>query len=668
MLSIRNISFSYPNQIKSDFVLKNVSFDVERGEFISLIGPNSSGKTTLLRLIDKIFLPNKGDIFLLNKNIRSVRQSELAKRIGFVPQDGNIIFPFTVLEIVLMGRSPHLKGLGFENKRDKDVAYQMMELTDITHLADKPITAISGGERQRAFIARALAQEPEIILLDEPNAHLDISHQVDIFDIIKALNKEKHITVISVSHDLNLVSTYSDRVVILASGMVYAIGKPEEVLTERNIKAVYQTNVVVDVNPITSSPRVTLLPKDESTLSRLKNQRTENDLSCPRERQSQETITGQRHNAPPSSPKLHKDRCNFFLSLTIISELITYGFMAYLRYKNQGLPLSAFDLTKMSNLVSTGLLLFMIASISAHLASGIRPKLSNPQALMVLSLLCLLLLGLSTFLDKHLKVTMSIIIGVVKTYEFAYSFTLNLSRKVPRSGMLQHIFQRRSTGWHQRRSRPKLPQFFTLWSKGQLPVLHGVKTLFLTLMAISALVAFSITYALLYRDDSDKYNVTFSAKADAAVVLGAAVWHGNRPSPVFRERINKGYELLHSGIVPVLVLTGGNAVGELPEAGVARKELLRMGVTDDQLIMESASSSTIEQIQFIRDELIAKRNFHRFIIISDHFHLRRAIDMCKFNNITAYGIASHNPLSNETLILYIFRDSVALIFYWLFGV
>ncbi len=272
MLSIRNISFSYLGQTRSDFVLNDVSFDVERGEFLSLIGPNGSGKTTLLRLLDKMLLPTVGDIFLSDKNLRSVRQSELAKRIGFVPQDGNIIFPFTVLEIVLMGRSPYLKALGFENRRDRDIAYHMMELTDIVRFADKPITAISGGERQRAFIARALAQEPEIILLDEPNAHLDISHQVDIFDIIKALNKEKRITVVSVSHDLNLVSTYSDRVVLLANGMVYAMGKPEEVLTEPNIKAVYHTNVIVDVNPITSSPRVTLLPKNGITLLRLNDQ------------------------------------------------------------------------------------------------------------------------------------------------------------------------------------------------------------------------------------------------------------------------------------------------------------------------------------------------------------------------------------------------------------
>jgi iron complex transport system ATP-binding protein len=627
MLSIRNISFGYPSQIKPDFVVKNVSFDIERGEFISLIGPNGSGKTTLLRLIDKIFLPSKGDIFLFNKNIRSLRRSEIAKRIGFVPQDGSIIFPFTVLEIVLMGRSPHLKGLGFENKHDLDIAFQMMELADVAHLAYKSVTAISGGERQRAFIARALAQEPEIILLDEPNAHLDISHQVDIFDIIKALNREKHITVVSVSHDLNLVSTYSDRIVLLEHGSVYAIGTPADVLTEKNVRTVYRANILVDTNPVTSSPRVTLLPRNGDGQRQMEDART--------------AAKDQDQGVPAHSKNPGRDRRRFLLSIAIVSEILTYGLLAYIRYRNQGLSLSAFDLTKTGNLISTGFLILMMASICAH---TIRPKLSDLQSrwLMTLSVLSLFLLGLSVFPDRDLKVTIFATITLIKSYEFAYSLILNV-----RTG-----------------------QFRLFTSKRTKPanLLGKLASPLLAIAVTGVLVSFSIIYALLYKDDTNKYVLSQSIKADAAVILGAAVWHGNRPSPIFRERINKGYELLRSGVVPVLVLTGGNAYGEIPEAGIARRELLKMGARDSQLIVESASSSTIEQIVYIRNELVAKRNLHRFIIVSNHFHLRRAIDMCNFNNISADAVACHDPLNRDKQILFVLRDGVALIFYWLFGV
>lgn len=254
-LSVDAVTFSYQRAVP---VLRDISFSVEEGEFLSLVGPNGSGKTTLLRLLDRIFLPDRGSIALGDKPLARFSRSELARRIAFVPQEGGIQFPFTVYEIVLMGRSPHTRGMAFENARDRAIAREVMALTDIDHLADHPITRLSGGERQRAFIARALAQQPEILLLDEPNAHLDISHQLDIFRLIKRRNTESGLTVMSVSHDLNLAAAYSDRVAILQSGTIAAIGAPDAVLTEQRIREVFGTDVLVDPHPLHRGVRVTL--------------------------------------------------------------------------------------------------------------------------------------------------------------------------------------------------------------------------------------------------------------------------------------------------------------------------------------------------------------------------------------------------------------------------
>lgn len=258
-LTVENISFSYRGTVP---VLRDVSLRVHKGEFLSIAGPNGSGKSTLLRLLDRIYVPRSGKIFLDGKNISEYPRAELARRIAFVPQDASVLFPFTALEIVLMGRSPHSRGAVFESERDRVIALDMLKRTDTAHLAHQSITTLSGGERQRVFIARALAQQPEILLLDEPNAHLDIAHQLDVFSIIKKLNTESGVTVISVSHDLNLAGAYSDRMGMLVCGTLAALGTPREVLTEATIRSVFQTRVLVDSNPATRSPRVTLLTHD----------------------------------------------------------------------------------------------------------------------------------------------------------------------------------------------------------------------------------------------------------------------------------------------------------------------------------------------------------------------------------------------------------------------
>lgn len=256
-LRIDNISFSYVRGVPT---LRGISFSIAQGEFLSLVGPNGSGKTTLLRLLDRILLPDEGTIHLGERNLADFSRADLARRIAVIPQDTTMPFPFTVVEVVLMGRSPHTRGAMFENEHDREIAYDMMRLTNTVHLADHPVTTLSGGERQRVMIARALAQMPEILLMDEPNAHLDIAHQIEAFSLIKKFNIERRVTVVCVSHDLNLAAAFSDRMGILVCGSLTALGRPEEVLTEATISAAFQTHVMVDRHPVFGTPRVSLLP------------------------------------------------------------------------------------------------------------------------------------------------------------------------------------------------------------------------------------------------------------------------------------------------------------------------------------------------------------------------------------------------------------------------
>lgn len=260
-LSVENLSFRYPDVP----VLRNLSFELPSGDFLSLLGPNGSGKSTLLRLLDRILLPQSGTITLDGHPMNEFSRRELAKRIAYVPQDTLWVFPYTVLEVVLMGRSPYVGHSGFENDQDLEIARDAMRLTDIAHLADKLITGISGGERQRVLIARALSQQPRILLLDEPNAHLDISHQIEIFQILREENHRRHLTIVSVSHDLNLAAAYSKRTLLLENSgnegaSIFALGQPNDVLTQANIERVYQTPVIVDQLPDSSAMRISLLP------------------------------------------------------------------------------------------------------------------------------------------------------------------------------------------------------------------------------------------------------------------------------------------------------------------------------------------------------------------------------------------------------------------------
>jgi iron complex transport system ATP-binding protein len=255
IVKAESIRFKYDG----DWVLKNLSFETREGEFLGIIGPNGSGKTTLLKIIDGIFMPQQGSALMNGLNIKKIKRYDIAKIIAVVPQDSPMIFSFTVQEVVLMGRAPHLGRLRFEGQTDFEIVRKAMEITDIRPFAARSINELSGGERQRVLIARALAQQPQIILLDESTAFLDIKHQIAFFDLIKNLNKEEGLTVITVTHDINLASLFCDRVMLLNEGIIHSIGTPDEVITESNIKEVYETDVLVDKILLTGQPRVTLV-------------------------------------------------------------------------------------------------------------------------------------------------------------------------------------------------------------------------------------------------------------------------------------------------------------------------------------------------------------------------------------------------------------------------
>jgi len=244
------------------FRLENISFSMQRGEFIGIIGPNGSGKTTFLRALTKIIPLQQGGIVYEGRDIKTIGFGELARTVAVVTQ--NVAEPFmTVEEYVLLGRTPHFGKFQFlETEKDHAIAQRCMELTDTLRLKGHRLGEISGGERQLANIARALCQEPSLLLLDEPTNHLDIAHQVKILDFIKKLNRETGLTVLVVLHDLNLASEYCHRLILLDRGKIHAVGTPEEVLTYKDIEAVYKTVVVVEKNPISAKPYVLLVPEE----------------------------------------------------------------------------------------------------------------------------------------------------------------------------------------------------------------------------------------------------------------------------------------------------------------------------------------------------------------------------------------------------------------------
>lgn len=252
MLNISQLTCGYD----SGFAIRDIDLHVATGEIIGIIGPNGSGKTTLLKAITKALKPVSGVILLEGKSIWRMKISELARKIAVVSQSTETGF-MTVEEFVLLGRIPYYGRFRFlETKNDLQIARDAMALTDSLRLKDQLMSQISGGERQLALIARALAQEPKLLLLDEPTTYLDITHQVGILDLIRRLNRNFGLTVVMVMHDLNLAGEYCQRLALINMGKIHKFGLPEEVLDYRIIEDVYKTVVVIEKNPISRKPYV----------------------------------------------------------------------------------------------------------------------------------------------------------------------------------------------------------------------------------------------------------------------------------------------------------------------------------------------------------------------------------------------------------------------------
>ena len=243
-------------------VLEDLTFVLHQGEMLGVIGPNGSGKSTLIRALTRILPLRRGSIELYGRPLEDYTVREIARQIAVIPQLTPVTFAFSSLDVVMMGRTPHLGRFQRAGPGDLDIALESMRRTDSLSFRDRPIHELSGGERQRVIIARALAQQPSILLLDEPTSFLDLNHQVEVFDLLRHVCATDGLAVLCVSHDLNLSSEYCTRLMMLKDGRTYAEGPPERILTHRHIKAVFETDVTVIQSPYSGSPQIILKPGD----------------------------------------------------------------------------------------------------------------------------------------------------------------------------------------------------------------------------------------------------------------------------------------------------------------------------------------------------------------------------------------------------------------------
>jgi iron complex transport system ATP-binding protein len=255
-VEVESLTYGYGDES----ILKNLAFRVPEGLFFTIIGPNGSGKTTLMKLMTGLEKPSTGTMKILEKPIGRYSRRELARTAAFVPQMTAVDFPFTVAEVVSMGRSPHKGLLGLDSPEDEQIIRQSMAFTQVEHLAQRKLDKLSGGEQQRVFIARAICQQPQVIFLDEPTAALDLAHQVLVMDLMERLQQEKGVTVVMVSHDVNLACMYSHTLMLLKKGEIVGIGTPKEVLTYETLEEAYGCALMVDESPLGDFPGLSRIP------------------------------------------------------------------------------------------------------------------------------------------------------------------------------------------------------------------------------------------------------------------------------------------------------------------------------------------------------------------------------------------------------------------------
>ncbi|MFC1979621.1 heme ABC transporter ATP-binding protein [Chloroflexota bacterium] len=256
-LQISKVSFAYLDGL----VLHDIDLSIEAGEMVGLLGPNGSGKTTLIKLVSGVLKPARGEVNLDGYGLKQLKRKSIARSVAVVPQQFHIPFAFTVNEVVMLGRIPFLKAFAEENEADKRLVAEALELIGISEQRERRFDELSGGERQKVILAMALAQQPKLLLLDEPIVHLDIAHQVEILERVKSLNTEQGITVVAAMHDLNLASLYFDRLILLDEGRIVADGTPAEVLTGERIEEVFSASVSVEQHPTTGVPHIVVIPR-----------------------------------------------------------------------------------------------------------------------------------------------------------------------------------------------------------------------------------------------------------------------------------------------------------------------------------------------------------------------------------------------------------------------
>ena len=262
VLSARDVSV----RLGGNSILKSVSFEARAGEVAGLIGPNGAGKSTLLRVLAGLLRPESGDVRIEDTPMRGLNSGQRARRIAFMPQH-DATHPFTAIETVLMGRYAHLGRFELEGRRDREIALAAMERTDTAQFEDRQLDRLSGGERQRVILARALAQQANVILLDEPSASLDLRHRLSIMETLREEAVSRRVAVVVALHDVSLASRYCDRLTLLCDGRTMAEGEPVDVLTTQNLRSAFEVETAVQVDPVTGSPQVWLIGPAEGSFA-----------------------------------------------------------------------------------------------------------------------------------------------------------------------------------------------------------------------------------------------------------------------------------------------------------------------------------------------------------------------------------------------------------------